>query len=138
MTNSYDDIIGLPHHQSIKRKHMSMHDRAAQFAPFAALTGYEDAVCEAGRLTDREIVLEDNDLEILNRKLTEIIKQLEEQPGSEPEIRALVFVPDEKKAGGRYEEVSGRVRRVDTACRQILLTDRRTLLMANIVSICEI
>ena len=134
MTHQYDDIIGLPHHQSEKRKHMSLHDRAAQFAPFAALTGYEDAVCEAGRLTDREIFPEESDLELLDRKLKEITEKLEEDPGSRPEIRALYFIPDEKKAGGKYEEISGRVRRVDPVGRQIRLEDRRVLLMANIVS----
>ena len=134
MTHQYDDIIGLPHHQSEKRKHMSLHDRAAQFAPFAALTGYEDAVCEAGRLTDREILPEESDLEALDRKLKEITAKLEEDPGSRPEIKVLYFVPDERKAGGKYEEISGRVRKVDPVGRQIHLEDRRVLLMANIVS----
>ena len=86
--NRYDDIINLPHHVSPTRKRMSMHDRAAQFAPFAALVGYDDAVAETARLTETRL-------------------ELNEQP----EVRIKYFVPDEHKSGGAFVEVSGKVKK---------------------------
>ena len=92
----YGDIIDLPHHQSPTRPHMSLHDRAAQFAPFAALTGYEEMVDEEARLTEREISLGDADLDILDQQFPH-------------------------KAGGRYDTVSGLARRLDPVEKRLLL-----------------
>ena len=96
MNTQYDDIIHLPHHVSKTRPQMSMLDRAAQFSPFAALTGYEDAIQETGRLTDERMELSDEDRELLDRKW----HYLQEIISDRPEITVTYFVPDEKKAGG--------------------------------------
>ena len=115
----YADIIGLPHHQSASRPHMSLHDRAAQFAPFAALVGYDEMVDEEARLTDRRIVPGESDLEELDRKFRRLSELL--ASGQRPAVSVLVFIPDPRKAGGRYETVSGRARRLDAAEKKLIL-----------------
>lgn len=105
----YDDILGLPHHQSDRRPHMSLQNRAAQFSPFAALTGYEAAISEAGRLTDSFHELSEEVKAILDGKL----QLLEEKREERPETTLRYFQPDDRKAGGEYLEVTGRFRRVD-------------------------
>ena len=96
----YADIIDLPHPVSAKHPQMSLHDRAAQFASYKALSGYEDMIGEEARLTDRRIEPEEADLDILNRKLTLIGDRIAE--GESPVVTLTVFVPDERKAGGAY------------------------------------
>ena len=108
----YADIIGLPHHQAPDRNHMSLYDRAAQFAPFAALVGYDEMVKEEARLTGAHIELSDTDMDILNRKLGMIIDAAEKKKF--PEITFTYFMPDARKEGGEYVEISGFVRKVDT------------------------
>lgn len=135
MTHRYDDIIGLPHHPSFRRKQMTMQDRAAQFAPFAALTGYDDGVAEAGRLTADQLQLEENDLEKLDRKLGALMRKLEEEPGSNPEIRICWFQPDGKKEGGSYEKRTAFLKRVDTAERKLYFTDRTELSLDQIMEL---
>lgn len=98
MTEKYEDIINLPHHVSETRPQMSMLDRAAQFSPFAALSGYDDAVKEAGRLTDNRVELGDEGQDLLDRKL----QYLQEIIADRPEISVTFFIPDEKKPGGSY------------------------------------
>ena len=115
----YADIIGLPHHLSEKRKHMSLHDRAAQFAPFAALIGYDEMVVEEARLTDRQISPGESDLDRLDRIFRRLAELL--SAGQRPEVSALVFVPDARKAGGRYETVTGRARRLDPEEKKLIL-----------------
>lgn len=115
----YADIIDLPHHQSAKRKHMSLHDRAAQFAPFAALVGYDEMVDEEARLTDRQIRPGESDLDRLDRIFRCLTAQL--SAGQRPEISVLVFVPDARKAGGRYETVTGRAKRLDPVEKKLIL-----------------
>ena len=118
----YADIIDLPHHQSTKRKHMNLHDRAAQFAPFAALTGYDEMVSEEARLTEQETCLGESDLDSLNRQFSLLAEALDAK--QRPQVSVLVFRPDARKSGGRYETVIGRVRWLDPAARKlILLTD---------------
>ena len=114
----YADIIELPHHVSGDRSRMSIHDRAAQFAPFAALTGYDEMVREEERLTERKRELTEEETEILNQKLTILADVLFD--GHHPEITAVYFVPDERKAGGRYETVTGRLRKIDQAGRRLV------------------
>ena len=115
----YADIIDLPHHQSAKRKHMSLHDRAAQFAPFAALVGYDEMVDEEARLTDRQISPGESDLDRLDRIFRCLTAQL--SAGQRPEISVLVFVPDARKAGGRYETVTGRAKRLVPVEKKLIL-----------------
>lgn len=127
--DAYEDIINLPHHVSPKRPQMSMQDRAAQFSPFAALTGYEDAIKETGRLTDVKTELCDEERELLDRKQ----QYLQMIIADRPEITVTYFVPDEKKAGGAYISVSGRLKRVDEYARQLVLTDGRKIPLDDIV-----
>ena len=119
----YADIIDLPHHQSPTRPRMSLYDRAAQFAPFAALTGYDEMIVEEARETNTGIVLEDWELEQLNQKLTLIADVLED--GNKPRLTFTVFVPDERKAGGKYIEVTDTVKRIDATARKVVLMSEK-------------
>ena len=98
MSGQYEDIINLPHHVSATRPQMSMLDRAAQFSPFAALTGYDAAIKETGRLTDEKIEMDEEALNILNMKFQILVDSLDD----EPEVTFTYFKPDERKAGGAY------------------------------------
>ena len=115
----YADIIDLPHHQSDRHPHMSLHDRAAQCAPFAALVGYDEMVDEEARLTDRQIAPGDSDLERLDRRFIRLSDLLSAR--QQPEVSVLVFVPDPRKAGGRYETVTGRVRKLVPHEKKLIL-----------------
>ena len=119
MNNRYDEIMGLPHHVSKTRPQMPMSDRAAQFAPFAALTGYDSAIKETGRLTDERIELDEEALTALDRKYQLLIEALDDAP----EVTITYFQPDERKAGGQYVSATGTVKKVDTFGRRILLQD---------------
>ena len=119
MNNRYDEIMGLPHHVSTTRPQMPMLDRAAQFAPFAALTGYDSAIKETGRLTNERIELDEEALTALNRKYQLLIEALDDAP----EVTIIYFQPDERKAGGQYVSATGTVKKVDTFGRRILLQD---------------
>lgn len=118
----YADIFRLPHHVSNRHPRMSMHDRAAQFSPYAALTGYNDMISEEARQTDNRIELGEEDLKVLNRKLDRIGKMLGE--GKRPEMTVTYFIPDPFKPGGRYETVTEKIRKIDTAEQKIIL-DRK-------------
>ena len=109
--NPYEDIIHLPHHQSSNRPHMSLYDRAAQFSPFAALTGFDGVIAETGRMTERKIELSEYERSLLDQQLIRIDEEL--RKGNHPEITVVYFVPDPRKAGGAYEEYTGRVRSID-------------------------
>ncbi|MBO5544212.1 MAG: hypothetical protein J5949_06220 [Oscillospiraceae bacterium] len=115
----YPDIIDHPHWQSPTRPRMSLYDRSAQFAAFDALTGYTDMVREEQRVTDTQRELDADALEALNRKLSLIADAVES--GEHPSITFTVFVPDEHKAGGRYETLTDRVKHVDTTFRKVVL-----------------
>ena len=115
----YDDIIHLPHHVSKTRPHMSLIDRGAQFSPFAALTGYEAVIAESARLTDACTELVDEGLNMLDDSLKKILDRLEEQP----EAIFTVFVPDDRKSGGKYLTVRGAVRKFDSYEKCLILTD---------------
>ena len=114
----YEDIIHLPHHQSSNRPHMSLYDRAAQFSPFAALTGFDGVIAETSRLTDQKIELSEYERALLDQKLSRIDGEL--RKGNHPEITVIYFVPDPLKAGGAYEEYTGYVRNIDTVERCIV------------------
>lgn len=127
----YEDIINLPHHVSKTRPQMPMSDRAAQFAPFAALTGYDDAVKETGRLTDDKIELEESSLNELNAK----IQLLREKLADAPEVTFTYFRPDDRKDGGAYLTITGTVKKLDDYERQIVLQDGTKLPMDDILDI---
>lgn len=115
----YADVIDLPHHQSATRHHMSLYDRAAQFAPFAALTGYDDMVAEEARLTDSVRELSEQDMAELNRAIALLENELRE--GRHPYVSVTHFVPDALKSGGRYENREGYLKKIDLVNRVIIL-----------------
>ena len=116
--SSYDDIINMPHHVSATHPQMSMHDRAAQFSPFAALTGHSDAVKETARLTDEKLELTEDEISTLNQKLNFLTEHAEEHP----EITVEYFVPDERKSGGAYITVTGNFKRIDEYSQSTIMT----------------
>ena len=116
--NPYADILTLPHHKAANRPHMSMHDRAAQFSPFAALTGFDGVIAETGRRTDQKAELSESQMILLNQKLTLIDDAI--QSGYAPLVTAVYFVPDAKKDGGSYQEYTGKVRQVDQVERKLV------------------
>lgn len=114
----YDDLLDLPHPQSRRHPRMDALARAAQFSPFAALTGYDDQVREAARLTGRHVELSEGEQEALDARLCLLRSHLGDTP--RPVVSVRFFVPDEKKAGGRYETVTGCVRRIDPVARALI------------------
>lgn len=133
MKNQYDDIIHLPHHVSKTHQRMSNLDRAAQFAPFAALTGHEEAVKEVARRTNEKIELDESELEILNRKLQKINENL---PLKQP-IKITYYQPDEKKNGGKYLTICQVIKKIDPLNQNIVLMDKSTILFDNLYAIEE-
>ena len=131
MNNRYNEIINLPHHVSKTRPQMPMSDRAAQFAPFAALTGYDSAIKETGRLTDEKIEMDEEALNILNMKFQILVDSLDD----EPEVTFTYFKPDERKAGGAYLEVTGTVKKVDDFERLIVMQNGTKMPMDDILNI---
>ena len=131
MNNRYDEIMGLPHHVSKTRPQMPMSDRAAQFAPFAALTGYDAAIKETGRLTDERIELDVEALSALDMKY----QLLMEAHDDAPEVTITYFQPDERKAGGRYVSATGAVKKVDDFERRITMRDGAKIPMDDVLSI---
>lgn len=125
MSGPYDDIIDLPHPTSERHPRMPMANRAAQFSPFAALTGYGDAVRETARLTDRRVELTESEKSVLDAKLQQLA------PGASAEITC--FQPDGKKEGGTYLTVTGVVKRIDAG--EIVLTDTRKIPIEDIVEV---
>ena len=115
----YNDIIDLPHHVSTVRPRMPMRDRAAQFSPFAALTGYDAAIRETGRWTDRKTELSEDSLNELDRKHRILIEHRTESP----EVTVTYFIPDERKSGGTYKTVTGKIRKIDEGQKYMLLED---------------
>ena len=127
----YDDIIFLEHPNSKKHPRMARADRAAQFAPFAALTGYDAAIKETGRLTDDKIELDEEALTALDMKYQLLMDALDE----EPEVEITYFKPDERKAGGAYVTATGAVIKVDDFERLITMQDGTKIPMDDILSI---
>ena len=127
----YDDIINLPHHVSRKHPQMSIHDRAAQFAPFAALTGHGEAIAETARLTDRKIELDDYE----RLKLDEKLLILQEQIMEMPEISVTYFCPDEKKEGGKYVTVTKALRKINEMERTLLMEEGMQIRIEDILEV---
>lgn len=130
---NYDDIIDLPRHVSATRPRMPMADRAAQFSPFQALTGYGDAVAEAGRLTEERIELCESRMEELNEALIRIRRALEQ--GERPALRMTCFVPDARKDGGAYVTVEDRAIRLDALKQRLHLAGGGTAAFGDILNI---
>ena len=136
----YADIIDRPHHRSETRPHMSLYDRAAQFSSFDALAGYSDMIEEEARYTEFETELDESEREALGKKLSRIGESIAE--GLHPLVYFRVFIPDERKAGGRYETIAERVKQIDPIEQRVIFESRtarsgtnRSLEFARIVEI---
>ena len=125
---SYEDILHLSHHVSPRRRRMSNLERAAQFSPFAALTGHDAAIRETARLTDERFDLADDGTAMLDEKLRILL----EHRHLHPEITAVYFVPDERKSGGAYVTVTGRLAAVSSREQALILEDGRELYFSRI------
>ena len=130
-SDQYEDIINLPHHVSTTRPQMSMQDRAAQFSPFAALTGYDSAVKETARLTDQRINLDEYEIEALNARIQLIAEHLQDHP----EVSITYFKPDERKAGGAYVTATGVAKKIDEYERIILMQGGEKIPMDEVIEI---
>lgn len=130
-THKYDDIIHLPHHVSTKHPHMALLDRAAQFSPFAALTGHEAAIKETARLTDERVELDENRKEALDMQL----QWIEQHMAERPEVTFTYFKQDERKSGGAYVTVTGVVKKIDVYEHRIVLEDGVNFGIEDIVEI---
>ena len=129
--SNYDDIISLPHPTSQKHKRMSLRDRAAQFAPFSALTGYDDAVEETARVTDSQTSVSDDVILLLDSKL----RHLAEHEKEHPTICVTFFLHDERKSGGEYVTKNGNLKRIDDYEKVLVLSDRTRIEFGNIINI---
>ena len=127
----YEDIVDLPHHVSKKHPQPTMADRAARFAPFAAITGYEEMVLEEARVTDVRIEMDESSKAALNEKLNMILEFLDEQP----EVSITYFEPDMRKAGGAYVTVTGTVKRIDEYEHLVIMTDGKKINIDDIYNL---
>ncbi len=127
----YDDIIGLPHHVSSTRPHMPMLDRAAQFQPFRALTGYEDAVQETARYTDEKVELTEDEKALLDMEL----QRLSDDIASRPQVTLTCFRPDKKKSGGAYVTTTGRLKKIDDIEGALILASGERIVIEDILDI---
>ena len=130
MTDNYDDIIHLPHHISKRHPQMSLYNRAAQFAPFSALTGYEEVIAETARQTNPKIEIMEDDRQLMDRKLSILTTHLEE-----PTITITYFQPDGRKDGGQYLTITGVVKAIRTNERIIILKDKKKISIDAIISL---
>lgn len=130
--SKYDDIINMPHHVSAKRTPMSLENRAAQFAPFAALSGHDDAIAETARIVSQKPELSDDDLNSLSRRLAYSME-------NNVEIRITYFQPDNRKHGGLYKEICAKVKGIDDTEGTIIFTDRSSIPLCSVVRIeCDV
>ena len=127
----YDDILSLPHPVSKTHPPMPRAERAAQFSSFAALTDYEEIVAESARLTEARAELDRDALEALDAALRAVASEID----ARPEVELRYFVPDKKKAGGRYETLRGRVKKIDEHASLLLLEDGKKIPLGDIASI---
>ena len=127
----YSDIIDLPHHVSTKHPHLSREQKAAQFAPFAALTGFDDDVQETARLTDKRIDIDDGLKEIISNKLNIIDVNIKKHPS----VTFTYFIQDKKKSGGKYVEVTGNVKKINIFDNYVLLDDNTKIPIIDIIDI---
>lgn len=123
ISHKYDDIINLPHHVSKKHPQMSLHDRAAQFSPFAALTGHKAAINETARLTDEKQILSEDVI----AKLNEQLNLIKENISTNPIVTITYFVPDDRKSGGAYISNTGVVKKINEYNHTVILTDKTVI-----------
>lgn len=131
MKRNYDDILNLPHHTSKKHPRMANEARAAQFSPFAALTGHEDAVKEVARITDEKITFDENAVEKLNMKLQIVESRVKERPL----ISVTYYCADANKPGGAYVTVTGQVKKIDEYDRKVIFFDGDMIKIEDIIEI---
>ena len=131
MSSRYDDMIYMQNPMPTCKPRMSLHERAAQFSPFAALTGYEDAVEETARLTDARLELSEDMKTILNEKMQMTVDNVD----TDPIVTITYFVPDKRKAGGAYVDVTGIVKEIDEYERCIVMTDKNKITIKQVRSI---
>lgn len=131
ISHKYDDIINLPHHVSKNHPQMSLHDRAAQFSPFAALTGHKEAINETARLTDEKQILSEDVI----AKLNEQLNLIKENIGTNQTVTITYFVPDDKKSGGAYISHTGVVKKIDEYNHTVILTDKTVIPIEQISEI---
>jgi len=129
--NEYRDIINLPHHVSQKRRPMGRRERAAQFSPFAALTGYDAVIAESGRLTGERIELSEDSRAVLDAKQQLLLEHLAERP----ELKISYFLADKLKEGGEYVTLTGRVKKLDPIERLLIMTDGGSIPIDDIIDI---
>ena len=129
--DSYEDIINLPHHVSKTRKTMSLENRSAQFAPFAALTGYGEAIQETSRLTTNKKDLSETEKSIIDNKLRILNSIIKDKPLA----TITYFVPDSKKSGGKYITESGNIRRIDVINNEIIFVNKKIIKITDIIDI---
>lgn len=131
MSGPYDNIINLPHPTSQRHPRMPIHDRAAIFSPFAALSGHGAAIAETARLTERRIELDEDTRAELDRRQAILLGHIDEQP----EVTITWFQPDEKKDGGAYPTATGRLKKFRELERILLLTDGTEIPLQNVVAL---
>ena len=131
----YSDIIDLPHHQSVRRPHMTNYNRAAQFAPFSALVGYEDLVKDAADILslDKKVILSEDQKDILDQKLLRLSTQINDKP----EIQVLYFDKSSNNLGGGYASYSGILRRIEEYPCRLVMMDKKEISICDILDIVE-
>ena len=129
--SKYDDIINMSHHISKKHPRMSLENRSAQFAPFAALTGYEDEVEETARITDKRIEITDEIKSKINMKL----QIIQEKIKTNPKVTITYFISDNKKEGGSYKTVTSNVLKIDQYKKLVVLKDNTKIFISDIINI---
>ncbi len=133
MSGKYDDMLDLPHHTSPRHPRMSLRDRAAQFAPFSALTGYDDVIDQTARLTDGRIVLSEDARAMLDVKQRILEKRIEDQP----QVTVVHFVADKRKSGGAYRSFTGKLVRMDELEREMIFADGTRIKTSDVIEIIE-
>lgn len=131
MADNYDDIINLPHHVSKNHPQMTMGQRAAQFAPFAALVGHDALIAESARLTDAEIEMEDETVGVLNRKMAYLNARLQDHPV----VTITYFIHDKRKSGGEYRSNTGTVRKFDEYNSSLTMSDGTVIDFSSILDV---
>ena len=131
MSGKYDDILHLPHPTSAKHPRMQVSERAAIFSPFAALSGHAGAIAETARLTDQRIDLDEDTRAELDRRQAVLLEHIAEQP----EVTVTWFQPDERKDGGAYVTVTGRLKRIDPVERVMTLQDGTSIPLEDVVGL---
>lgn len=129
--DNYEDIINLPHYEPKYHKRMSIEKRAAQFAPFSALTGYDEEIKLASKLTDKKIELDEEEKIILNDKIQILLENIK----NNPQITITYFIKDENKIGGKYINKTGSIKKIDITKNSILLTDKIVIPIDDIINI---